>query len=290
MITIFCTPKNFEGIFDVIQKNAIRSWRKVSSEIEIIIFGDSFGAKEVASEVNGIYYPKIKCSKNGVPLLSDLFDKANKISVNDTLMFINADIIIPKNIFDSIKIIRNQFQNFLSVGSRWDLDVDQLINFEKEDIVKLFWEKANNYSVRSSPAAIDYFIFNKNSIKKIPDFVIGRPGYDNWLLWYARRNLIPLIDLSNEIRVIHQNHHFNFHNLKQDPKIYYEEDGLNNRKIHGNKVLNLLDANYELINGMINKKKSKEWFDRNLRSLPQIFPEISFVLKLYRKIYRKYLI
>ena len=290
MITIFCTPKNFEGIFDVIQKNAIRSWRKVSSEIEIIIFGDSFGAKEIASEVNGIYYPKIKCSKNGVPFLSDLFDKANKISVNDTLMFINADIIIPKNIFDPIKIIRNQFQNFLSVGSRWDLDVDQLINFEKEDIVKLFWEKANNYSVRSSPAAIDYFIFNKNSIKKIPDFVIGRPGYDNWLLWYARRNLIPLIDLSNEIRVIHQNHHFNFHNIKQDPKIYYEEDGLNNRKIHGNKVLNLLDANYELINGMINKKKSKEWFDRNLRSLPQIFPEISFVLKLYRKIYRKYLI
>ncbi|MBA65882.1 MAG: hypothetical protein CMG55_08795 [Candidatus Marinimicrobia bacterium] len=290
MITIFCTPKNFEGIFDVIQKNAIRSWRKVSSEIEIIIFGDSFGAKEIASEVNGIYYPKIKCSKNGVPFLSDLFDKANKISVNDTLMFINADIIIPKNIFDPIKIIRNQFQNFLSVGSRWDLDVDQSINFEKEDIVKLFWEKANNYSVRSSPAAIDYFIFNKNSIKKIPDFVIGRPGYDNWLLWYARRNLIPLIDLSNEIRVIHQNHHFNFHNIKQDPKIYYEEDGLNNRKIHGNKVLNLLDANYELINGMINKKKSKEWFDRNLRSLPQIFPEISFVLKLYRKIYRKYLI
>ena len=290
MITIFCTPKNFEGIFDVIQKNAIRSWRKVSSEIEIIIFGDSFGAKEIASEVNGIYYPKIKCSKNGVPFLSDLFDKANKISVNDTLMFINAHIIIPKNIFDPIKIIRNQFQNFLSVGSRWDLDVDQLINFEKEDIVKLFWEKANNYSVRSSPAAIDYFIFNKNSIKKIPDFVIGRPGYDNWLLWYARRNLIPLIDLSNEIRVIHQNHHFNFHNLKQDPKIYYEEDGLNNRKIHGNKVLNLLDANYELINGMINKKKSKEWFDRNLRSLPQIFPEISFLLKLYRKIYRKYLI
>ena len=290
MITIFCTPKNFEGIFDVIQKNAIRSWRKVSSEIEIIIFGDSFGAKEIASEVNGIYYPKIKCSKNGVPFLSDLFDKANKISVNDTLMFINADIIIPKNIFDPIKIIKNQFQNFLSVGSRWDLDVDQSINFEKEDIVKLFWEKANNYSVRSSPAAIDYFIFNKNSIKKIPDFVIGRPGYDNWLLWYARRNLIPLIDLSNEIRVIHQNHHFNFHNIKQDPKIYYEEDGLNNRKIHGNKVLNLLDANYELINGMINKKKSKEWFDRNLRSLPQIFPEISFVLKLYRKIYRKYLI
>ena len=56
--------------------------------------------------------------------------------------------------------------------------------------------------------------------------MIGRPGYDNWLIWYARRNFIPVIDLSKEVSVIHQNHHFNFHNLKNDPKVYQEEDGL----------------------------------------------------------------
>ena len=39
MITIFCTPKNFEGIFDIIQKNALRSWRNLSDDLEIIIFG-----------------------------------------------------------------------------------------------------------------------------------------------------------------------------------------------------------------------------------------------------------
>ena len=41
MITIFCTPKNFEGIFDIIQKNAIRSWRYLSEDLEIIIFEKS---------------------------------------------------------------------------------------------------------------------------------------------------------------------------------------------------------------------------------------------------------
>ena len=41
MITIFCTPKNFEGIFDIVQKNAIRSWRYLSDDLEIIIFGKS---------------------------------------------------------------------------------------------------------------------------------------------------------------------------------------------------------------------------------------------------------
>ena len=44
-------------------------------------------------------------------------------------------------------------------------------------------------SKKGSPAAIDYFVFRKNSLKNIPDFVVGRPGYDNWLIWYARRKL-----------------------------------------------------------------------------------------------------
>ena len=100
MITIFCTPKNFEGIFDTIQKNAIRSWRQLSKDIEIIIFGNSKGAKEISIEVEGVYYPEVKCSKNGVPLLSDLFYKANKIASFDILLFINSDILLPQNIIE----------------------------------------------------------------------------------------------------------------------------------------------------------------------------------------------
>ena len=96
MITIFGTPKNFEGIFKIIQINAIRSWRSLSKDIEIIIFGKSKGAQKIANEVSAIYYPNIKCSKNGVPLLSDLFHKANKIASFDILLFINSDILLPK--------------------------------------------------------------------------------------------------------------------------------------------------------------------------------------------------
>ena len=71
MITIFCTPKNFEGIFNIIQTNAIRSWRYLSEDVEIIIFGKSEGAQKIANEVSAIYFPDVKCSKNGVPILSD---------------------------------------------------------------------------------------------------------------------------------------------------------------------------------------------------------------------------
>lgn len=92
--------------------------------------------------------------------------------------------------------------------------MEKLINFNEAAAESLFWEMSEMKSKKASPAAIDYFGFRKNSLKKIPDFVVGRPGYDNWLIWYARRNFMPVVDISEEVKVIHQSHHYNFHNLK----------------------------------------------------------------------------
>lgn len=292
MITIFCTPKNFEGIFDVIQKNALRSWRYLSKDIEIIIFGKSKGAREISDEVKGIHYPDVKCSKNGVPLLSDMFYKSNKIASYNVLLFINSDIVLPKNSIEVFKKANQTISKFLFVGHRWDLKVNNFINFSDPSKVAKFWEISKSKSKKNSPAAIDYFLFRKNSLKRIPNFVIGRPGYDNWLIWYARRKFIPVIDISNELEVIHQIHHFNFHNLKKDPKIVdqdgipLEEDGLHNFKIHGQRVLNILDANYKMEEGNITKKESKDYIYRNLGKLPIIFPEFSIFFNIYKKLYR----
>lgn len=292
MITIFGTPKNFEGIFKIIQINAIRSWRSLSKDVEIIIFGKSEGAQKIANEVSAIYYPNIKCSKNGVPLLSDLFYKANKIASFDILLFINSDILLPKRFIYSIRNVKDKFSNFLLVGHRWDLKVENLINFNEAAAVSLFWEMSEMKSKKASPAAIDYFGFRKNSLKKIPDFVVGRPGYDNWLIWYARRNFMPVVDISEEVKVIHQSHHYNFHNLKNNPKIFdrnkipIEEDGKKNMKLHGDRVLNLLDADFSILNGRIEKNTSKEYVYRNLGKLSIIFPEFSFFLNIYAKLYR----
>ena len=199
MITIFCTPKNFEGIFDIIQKNAIRSWRYLSEDLEIIIFGNSKGSQEISNEIKGVYHPDVKTSKNGVPLLSSMFQKANEIASFDVLLFINSDIILPMNFVEVFKKANQTKSKFLFVGHRWDLKVNNFITFDDPVKVAKFWELSKTKSSKNSPAAIDYFLFRKNSLKSIPEFVIGRPGYDNWLIWYARRNFIPVIDISKEM-------------------------------------------------------------------------------------------
>ena len=254
MITIFSTPKNFENIFNIIQTNAIKSWRALSSDIEIIIFGDSEGSRQISKEVGAVYVPKVKSSANGVPILP-LHKKGRK---------------------------------FLMVGHRWDMDVNYDINFDDENNKKVFWKKADKQSVQHACTGIDYFIYRKGTFNNLPDFAIGRPGYDNWMLWHSRRRFIKLIDASSEIKIIHQNHHFNFHNIKKDPKINFEADGLSNIKLIGENTLNLLDTNYKLSYGRIKKNNDPSFINRNLGKLPKIFPEISFMLTIYKKIYRRF--
>ena len=55
--------------------------------------------------------------------------------------------------------------------------------------------------------AQDYFTVTKNAIdwNKIPPFVIGRPGYDNWLVDHIYHNSkVALIDATKTVSMIHQ--------------------------------------------------------------------------------------
>tara|TARA_B100001250_G_C19817562_1_gene799595 strand:+ start:8253 stop:9125 length:873 start_codon:yes stop_codon:yes gene_type:complete len=287
MITLFATPKNFTGIYKIIQKNALKSWRSLSPNIQIIIFGDSDGSKEISDEINAEYVPNVRCSPQGTPYLSDLFKKADQLAKFPIMTFINADIILPEIFIEKVRILTNYKKNFLMVGHRWDMDVNYLIDFNNYKEQNSFWEEARKNSIKHGCTGIDYFIFRRFQWRNIPDFAIGRPGYDNWLLWNARRHLIHVIDATEDIMVVHQNHDYKFHNITKDPKLFNEPDGIMNREIYKKKILNLLDTNYKLVNDKILKKKSKEYRFRNLSKLPIIFPELSILLYFYKKIYNR---
>jgi len=295
MITLFATPKNFTGIFKIIQQNALRSWRALSPDIQIIIMGDSQGSCEMAEEIGAEFIPNIRCSKEGVPLLSDLFRQAEKKAKFSIMTFINADIILPVNFLNVVKVAAQRFNQFLMVGHRWDMDVEKLIDFSDETKQNKFWKEVKINSIKHPCTGIDYFVYKRYQWDKIPDFTIGRPGYDNWIIWKARRKLIPVVDASESIMAAHQNHHFNFHNLKADPKIVFEADGIMNRKlVEGRfskklRVLNILDSTYKISNYKVYKKNDIDSRSRFWHRLPTVFPEFSFFIKIYRRYLLKYL-
>ena len=281
MITFFTTTKDFVGIYKTIQMNALRSWRSISNDIEIIIFGDAEGSKEAAKEVRAEYVPHVKCSDHGTPLLSNLFKQADEKAKYSILTFINADIILPENFVDEVMTIPKYFTKFLMVGHRWDMDVDYIIDFENDIEQNNFWGNAKINSEKHSCTGIDYFVYKRNQLKKLPDFIIGRPGFDNWLIWNARRRFFPVIDGTESIQAVHQNHPVNQ---------FYNIEGKKNKKLYNGKTLNILDATYKLFNGEVAKKRDKEFKVRYLHRLERVFPEFSILVKIYRRFYKRFLL
>ena len=280
MITIFTTPKDFAGIIKVIQINALRSWRNLSSEIQIIIFGDSKGSKQAAKDIGAEYISKVKCSSLGTPFISDLFLQADKIAKFPILTYINSDIILPENFLSTIHITSKSLKKFLLVGHRWDMNVSNIINYDNKVERNTFWDRVKSESKQHACTGIDYFIYKRYQWKKIPDFIIGRYGYDNWMIWKARRILLPIVDATEMMQVVHQNHPYN--------EVILEKERSHNKKLYINKELNLLDCTYKISNGKVIKKKDKDFKIRSLYRLPRIFPEISLLIKIYRRLYNQF--
>jgi len=54
---------------------------------------------------------------------------------------------------------------------------------------------------------IDYFVFREGfCLDRLPDFVIGRVYWDQWLAWKAKSTGAKLVDASRSVTAIHQNH------------------------------------------------------------------------------------
>ena len=76
-------------------------------------------------------------------------------------------------------------------------------------------ERFRNHVLQSGnptpPEWIDYFIFPRGFYRDLLPFALGRAGFDNWLLWKARSLGAPIIDASEVVTVVHQNHDYSHH-------------------------------------------------------------------------------
>jgi hypothetical protein len=79
MLTLFTTAKPFEGHSVVIQRNALKSWKLLHPEIEIILFGDDAGGAAIAKELGFRHEPFVERNKLGTKGLDYIFRRAQGI-------------------------------------------------------------------------------------------------------------------------------------------------------------------------------------------------------------------
>src|SRR6266566_4511057 len=207
MLTIFATPKPFRGHVAVIQRNAIRSWTLLRPACEIILMGNDEGTADIAAELGVRYVPDVARNTFGTPLLSDLFTQAQQLSVNNLFCYVNCDILLMSDFMQAIQRVVDHKRRFLLVGHRWNFDVKEALAFTPD------WEEQLRSQVQkcatlAGASAIDFFVFPRDLLGEIPPFAIGRPVWDNWMLYRARALSVPLIDATPVVMAVHQNHDY----------------------------------------------------------------------------------
>lgn len=207
MITIFTIPKPFVGYTAVIQINSIKSWLQIVPADRVILFGEETGIAEAAAELGVVHEAVIAQNSHGTPLLNDAFEKAHQMSETDCLCYVNCDIILTSGFLHAFSQLKSRYRFFLAIGRRMDVPIDHLIDFTED------WEKrlallVHNKGCLHNHSGIDYFLFSKSLFKNIPAFAVGRVGWDNWMISHAVKSEVPVIDMTDSFKAIHQNHDY----------------------------------------------------------------------------------
>lgn len=207
-LTVFSSPKPFvDEHISRIQRNAIRSWQHLGSGVEVLLLGDEQGAAQVASELGIEHIQDVRRNELGTPLLSSIFERAQAVSKSDLMLFVNADILLLPEMLDFGIRLQQRLPRFLAVGSRIDLEVKDELLFA-DDWPAGFISRVQSQGRQHQPAGSDYFLFRRGQLFELPPFALGRAGWDNWMIYAGRRAGIPVVDASDAVRIVHQDHDY----------------------------------------------------------------------------------
>jgi hypothetical protein len=210
MLTLFSVPQAWEGHRAVIQSNALESWRRLSPAPLIVLLCDDPGTQIAAAQAGAGYIPNVARNEYGTPLVSDVFAQGEAYAQTNIVCYINADIILLPGFMEAVAACASLGRPFLMIGQRTDLDVTQHLGFAPGWGGRLKRE-AKRHGVLHKVTGIDYFVYRPGTMGAIPEFALGRWRWDNWLVWNALARGLMVVDATQAITAIHQNHDYAHH-------------------------------------------------------------------------------
>ena len=207
LITLFTTFKHYEGK-GATYRNTIRNWALLAPFVRPVLyypFGEDY-LTEFARTNGWSVYKCPRLSKHGVPVLRSMFLHAQEINATTSFYgYANGDILFNNNLVVTLEALRTDnatFKQVLVVGRRTNYMFK-----DKEEIYNL--EPVYRYATAGKlfrTDAQDFFISTHSGFPwdSIPDFVVGRVGYDNWLVANALNTNVSVIDVTATVTALHQ--------------------------------------------------------------------------------------
>jgi hypothetical protein len=222
VLTLFSVPKPFEGEIGVIQRRSVESWLALG--VQVLLLGE-----RPAEELGVEHLPGPELTARGTPRLDSAFSLVDAAARFPLRCFVNADVVLGSDLLDATRTVSAHEERFLLVG--------QTVENGR----------------RRGAAAMDWFVFTPGLFGDVPPFAIGRAGFDNWLIWKARRAGI-VVDATHDVRAVHQPHGYD-HVAGGIDETYYGEEAARNLELAGGKsrLYTLHDASHVLREGKLHR-------------------------------------
>ena len=240
VITLFTTFKEREDRKKV-HSLVVKNWASLKPFVRPVLFSTSVNGYLIdqARKYKWDILPVPRTNKFGTPFIKGMYSEAYNTFESDFYAYANGDLLFSDKLVHSLREIikfkhlekRNNYtlsEPFI-VGQRSEVILD---NDTKKDIWKPHMVEKTILSHMAKlhwAIAIDYFITTHNGFpwSQVPDLVIGRAAYDQYILLQARYHNLTTFDITRSNPVIHlkgpHNHmtHFSDH----------DKDGNFNNKI-----------------------------------------------------------
>jgi len=287
MITIFTIPKDYSPAASIAQHNAVGSWLAAASQAgwktppQIILVGTANGTGEHAKAAGVEHFPDVETNTCGTPLLSHAFAEATRRTRFPVVCYLNADIILTPEFASAIArlLAVAPKEGWLAVARRRTIDVTTMLSFDDPAWPDRFSTDA--YDTLDSPGSIDCFLFPASSMsKKMPPFAVGRPTWDNWMIYDAWSRGLPVIDLTPAAHLVHQKHDYSHLGAARD----YDDavDADHNRRLLGNpfRVFTIADASHMLTRDGTLTRHASPPLVRRVRKIMALHPALIWLMRV----------
>lgn len=210
MITFFTTFKDYGPR----ERYALRSWEKmVPADAlmtpEILIYAASEDVERLQAETGRTVY-SVPATK-GRPHVNAMFQRA-EIQGSGLRMYVNSDIMLLPLVYDAIRAVIQELDEFMITGQRWDTPL--VCDFDLEDPN---WANeaalyVQEYGVLHPTSGMDIFCWLGEpwgpGCENIPEYIVGCYAWDTDLMCMALESGVPVVDITKAVPygVIHQNH------------------------------------------------------------------------------------
>jgi hypothetical protein len=282
VLTLFSIPKVFNGHIGIIQRNALTSWMRLGNGVQVILCGNDTGVAEAARDAGAEHVPDIQRTEYGTPIVSSAFSTVARMARNPLLCYVNTDIMFTDELICAAASVRKR--KFLMVGRRHNVDITEPWDFSdphwQEKLLMLTHDRGSLFN----EFAVDYFLFPRESeLIKLPPFAVGRPGWDNFVLFRCRQLRYPLIDATNVVTAVHQNHDY-AHVPRATSYLWHGPEADANMKLLGGDeslVFGMMDATHKLTKFGLQKVSGPEYSLRRRSKYVILYPRRKFFVKAF---------